>query len=199
MAYSQCTFIRPHSLSILAWYCPIDTVLFGMEIPDRITSSRAMHSIVRAEEFDTHLLRCVHYILHGDDSGETAPRQFAHRCWTFELGRCIFCLCAHFLLLWCHHSDSGVIGGATVISIGLLAIAQHQQTSGFVHWSALCGFLSMLTILQSVFCNLIYRSDSGYYSHDPRPAKRTSSWNERGKCSASPIVTFYAHSTIYSI
>ena len=58
----------------------IDTVLFGMEIPDRITSSRAMHSIVRAEEFDTHLLRCVHYILHGDDSGETAPRQFAHRC-----------------------------------------------------------------------------------------------------------------------
>ena len=94
---------------------------------------------------------------------------------------------------------NGDIGGATVITIGLLAIAQHQQTSGFVHWSALCVFLSMLTILQSVFCNLIYRSDSGDYSHDPRPAKRTSSWNERGKCSASPIVTFYAHSTIYSI
>ena len=91
------------------------------------------------------------------------------------------------------------IGGASVISIGLLAIAQHQQTSRFIHWSALCVFLSMLTILQSVFCNLIYRSDSGDYSHDPRPAKRTSSWNERGKCSASPIVTFYAHSTIYSI
>lgn len=94
---------------------------------------------------------------------------------------------------------NGDIGGATVITIGLLAIAQHQQTSGFVHWSALCVFLSMLTILQSVFCNLIYRSDSGDYSHDPRPAKRASSWNERGKCSASPIVTFYAHSTIYSI
>ena len=94
---------------------------------------------------------------------------------------------------------NGDIGGASVISLGLLAIAQHQQTSRFIHWSALCVFLSMLTILQSVFCNLIYRSDSGDYSHDPRPAKRTSSWNERGKCSASPIVTFYAHSTIYSI
>ena len=65
---------------------------------------------------------------------------------------------------------NGDIGGATVITIGLLAIAQHQQTSGFVHWSALCVFLSMLTILQSVFCNLIFRSDSGDYSHDPRPA-----------------------------
>ena len=67
------------------------------------------------------------------------------------------------------------IGGASVISIGLLAIAQHQQTSRFIHWSALCVFLSMLTILQSVFCDFIYRSDSGYYSHDSRPAKDTSS------------------------
>ena len=67
------------------------------------------------------------------------------------------------------------IGGAGVISIGLLAIAQHQQTSRFIHWSALCVFLSMLTILQSVFCDFIYRSDSGYYSHDSRPAKDTSS------------------------
>lgn len=94
---------------------------------------------------------------------------------------------------------NGDIGGASVISIGLLAIAQHQQTSRFIHWSALCVFLSMLTILQSVFCDFIYRSDSGYYSHDPRPAKHTSSWYERRKCSASPIITFCAHSTIYSI
>lgn len=93
----------------------------------------------------------------------------------------------------------GDIGGASVISIGMLAIAQHQQTSRFIHWSALCVFLSMLTILQGVFCDFIYRSDSGYYSHDPRPAKHTSSWYERRTCSASPIITFCAHSTIYSI
>jgi len=93
----------------------------------------------------------------------------------------------------------GDIGRAGVISIGLFAIAQHQQTSRFIHWSALCVFLSMLTILQSVFCDFIYRSDPGYYSHDSRPAKDTSSWYERRTCSASPIITFCAHSTIYSI
>lgn len=70
---------------------------------------------------------------------------------------------------------NGDIGGASVISLGLLAIAQHQQTSRFIHWSALCVFLYMLTILQGVFCDLIYRSDSGTYSHDPRPAEHTSS------------------------
>ncbi|WFD31313.1 hypothetical protein MSPP1_002347 [Malassezia sp. CBS 17886] len=45
---------------------------------------------------------------------------------------------------------NGDLAGASVISLGLLAIAQHQQKSRFVHWSALVFFvISTMAVIRA--------------------------------------------------
>ena len=50
---------------------------------------------------------------------------------------------------------NGDVAGATVISLGLLAIFQNQTRSAFIHWSALVFFLiSLIAVLRAAVATI---------------------------------------------
>ncbi|KAL4399264.1 hypothetical protein ACI68E_003640 [Malassezia pachydermatis] len=66
---------------------------------------------------------------------------------------------------------NGDIAGAVVISLGLLAIAQEQQSSRFIHWSALYVYNALvLTILQHFLWYLVHCRSSCLGHRHPRSA-----------------------------
>jgi len=89
---------------------------------------------------------------------------------------------------------NGDIAGASVISLGLLAIAFEQQSSRFIHWSAMY-VVPRANILQYIFHDLLPGRGPRHPGDDPEPTRIVAYEGRRRERSSRPVITFSAHWT----